>query len=186
MNEHEYRWTSFAATASGDGAHPGARASRPHHYWHSLGHLLHLARPATAPGLCFGRVHAVAAGRVAGCHIAGKLSGAQRECMRAGRPRSRVGPSGWCGGGTIRPATSPKADELPLASSRMPACPPPAVSRKNPVHPVHRCEWKICPCLPLNRFLNSGRRRLFQVSAAPALPGRSYEEETADCFEDKP
>ena len=53
------------------------------------------ARPATAPGLCFSRAHAVPAGRVAGCRIAEKLSGTQRECMRAGRPRSRVGP-GLC------------------------------------------------------------------------------------------
>ena len=30
-------------------------------------------------------------GRVAGCAFAGKLSRTQRECMRAGRPRSRVG-----------------------------------------------------------------------------------------------
>ena len=34
----------------------------------------------------------VPAGRVAGCRIAGKLSGTEREWMRAGRPRSRVGP----------------------------------------------------------------------------------------------
>ncbi|MCY3758427.1 MAG: hypothetical protein OXG96_11955 [Acidobacteria bacterium] len=53
--------------------------------------LLDPARPAPAPGLCFGRGHAVPAGPVAGCPIAGKLSGRQRECMRAGRPRSRVG-----------------------------------------------------------------------------------------------
>ena len=50
-------------------------------------------RPATSPGLCFDPVHAVPAGRVAGCRIAGKLSGTERECMRAGRPRSRVGRS---------------------------------------------------------------------------------------------
>ncbi|MCY3757479.1 MAG: hypothetical protein OXG96_07125, partial [Acidobacteria bacterium] len=42
--------------------------------------------------LCFGRAHAVPAGRVAGCQIAGTLSGTQRECMRARRPRSRVVP----------------------------------------------------------------------------------------------
>ena len=35
----------------------------------------------------------VRAFRVAGCPIAGKLSGTQPECMRAGRPRSRVGAS---------------------------------------------------------------------------------------------
>ena len=28
----------------------GARASRPHNSWHSLSHLRHLDRPATAPG----------------------------------------------------------------------------------------------------------------------------------------
>ena len=91
-NKHEDRWTSFDATTSGDEAHPGARASRPHNFWHSLGHLLHPARPATAPGPCFSRAHAVPAGRVAGCRIAGKLSGKQRDSMRAGRPRSRVAP----------------------------------------------------------------------------------------------
>ena len=92
-NGHEYRWSSFGGTASGNEAHPGARASRPHKTWRSLVHLLHPSRPATAPGLCFVRAHAVPAGRVAGCRIAGKLSGTQRECMRAGRPRSRVGSS---------------------------------------------------------------------------------------------
>ena len=55
----------------------------------------------------------------------------------------------------------------------------PAVSRKNPVHPVHPCESKICPCSTLNRFPAGRRRRLFQVSGTPALPGRSFEEETA-------
>ena len=51
----------------------------------------------------------------------------------------------------------------------------PAVSGKNP---VHRCESKIYPCLTMNRFPATGRRRLFQVSGAPALPGRSSEGET--------
>ncbi len=58
----------------------------------SLSQFLHLARPATALGLCFGQAPAVPAGRVAGCRIAGKLSGAQRDSMRAGRPRSRGAP----------------------------------------------------------------------------------------------
>ena len=35
--------------------------------------------------------HGTLAGRLVGCLIAGKLSGTQRQCMRAGRPRSRVG-----------------------------------------------------------------------------------------------
>ena len=54
----------------------------------------------------------------------------------------------------------------------------PAVSGKNPVHPVHRCESKIYPCLTMNRFPATRRRRLFQVSSAPALPCGSFEGET--------
>ena len=38
----------------------------------------------------------------------------------------------------------------------------PAVSRKNPVHPVHRCESKIHPCSTWNRFPATRRRGLFQ------------------------
>ena len=56
----------------------------------------------------------------------------------------------------------------------------PAVSGKNPVHPVHRCESKIYPCLTMNRFPATRRRRLFQASRAPAPPrrGGSSESET--------
>ena len=68
-------------TLSWEEAHLGARASRPHKAWRSFGHLLHRNQPAAAPCLCFGRA--------VGCNIAGKLSGTQRERMRAGRPRSR-------------------------------------------------------------------------------------------------
>ena len=101
-------------------AHPGARASRPHQAWHSLGHLLHLNQPAAAPWLCFGRAHAVPAGRAVGCDIAGKLSGNRRDSMRAGRPRSRVGrPDGEVGG--IRRAISLKTGLSPLGNSRLPA-----------------------------------------------------------------
>ena len=38
----------------------------------------------------------------------------------------------------------------------------PAVSGKNPVHPVHPCESTICPCLTLNRFPATRRSGLFQ------------------------
>ena len=95
--------------------HPGARASRPHPYSCSepqihrtalqratkppfteslpfcQAHLLHQGRSAITPGHCFGREHAVDAGGVGGCYIAGELSGTLRQRMRAGRPRSRVG-----------------------------------------------------------------------------------------------
>ena len=76
-------------TLSWEEAPPGARASRPHKSSRSFGHLLHRNQPAAAPCLCFGRAHAVPAGRAVGCNIAGKLSGNRRDSMRAGRPRSR-------------------------------------------------------------------------------------------------
>ena len=72
-----------------DDGFPGARASRPHQAWHSLGHLPHLDQPGTAPWLSFGLADAVPADRVAACSIALKLSGGQRDRMRAGRPRSQ-------------------------------------------------------------------------------------------------
>ena len=43
-----------------------------------------------APRLSFGLAAAVAADRVAACSIALKLSGGQRDRMRAGRPRSQA------------------------------------------------------------------------------------------------
>ena len=79
----------------------GARASRPHQAWHSLGHLPHLDQPGTAPWLSFGLADGVPADRVAACSIALKLSGGQRDRMRAGRPRSQAMPSRRCGGGCL-------------------------------------------------------------------------------------
>ena len=81
---------ALGVTMSWDEGFPGARASRPHQAWHSLGHLLHLDQPGTAPWLSFGLADAVPAHRVAACSIALKLSGGQRNSMRAGRPRSQV------------------------------------------------------------------------------------------------
>ena len=113
-------------TLSWEEAHPGARASRPHKSSRSFSHLLHRNQPAAAPCLCFGRAHAVPAGRAVGCNIAGKLSGNRRDSMRAGRPRSRgCRPDGEVGG--IRRATSLKADLHPLGNSRLPASRAPAL-----------------------------------------------------------
>ena len=208
-------------TLSWEEAPPGARASRPHKSSRSFGHLLHRNQPAAAPCLCFGRAHAVPAGRAVGCNIAGKLSGNRRDSMRAGRPRSRgCRLDGEVGG--IRRATSLKAGLSPLGNSRLPASrapaprdwadpsrrtigraqlnidaqdnqdgrllhqrltpamiargfvdaqdDKPAVSRKNPVHPVHRCESKIYPCLTMNRFPATRRRRLFQIRMRAGRP----------------
>ena len=79
----------------------GARASRPHQAWHSLGHLPHLDQPGTAPWLSYGLAAAVPADRVAACSIALKLSGGQRDRMRAGRPRSQAMPSRRRGRGCL-------------------------------------------------------------------------------------
>ena len=107
-------------TLSWEEAHPGARASRPHKSSRSFSHLLHRNQPAAAPCLCFGRAHAVLAGRAVGCNIAGKLSGNRRDSMRAGRPRSQgCRPDGEVEG--IRRATSLKAGLSPLGNSRLPA-----------------------------------------------------------------
>ena len=115
-------------TLSWEEAPPGARASRPHKSSRSFGHLLHRNQPAAAPCLCFGRAHAVPAGRAVGCNIAGKLSGNRRDSMRAGRPRSRgCRPDGEVGG--IRRATSLKAGLSPLGDSRLPASRAPAPPR---------------------------------------------------------
>ena len=89
---------ALGVTMSWDDGFLGARASRPHQAWHSLGHLPHLDQPGTAPWLSFGLADAVLADRVAACSIARKLSGGQRDRMRAGRPRSQAMPSRRCGG----------------------------------------------------------------------------------------
>ena len=132
----------------------GARASRPHQDWHSLGHLPHLDQTGTAPWLSFGLAAAVPAHRVAACSIALKLNGGQRNSMRAGRPRSQVIRNRMRAGrprsqgnhsplegesqkpsrqakadavGGVRRATSQKAHVHPLGNSRLPASPAPAL-----------------------------------------------------------
>ena len=93
------QFCALGVTMSWDDGFLGARAGRPHQAWHSLGHLPHLDQPGTAPWLSFGLADAVPAHRVAACSIALKLSGGQRDRMRAGRPRSQAMPSRRCGGG---------------------------------------------------------------------------------------
>ena len=90
---------ALGVTMSWDEGFLGARASRPHQAWHSLGHLPHMDQPGTAPWLSFGLADGVLAHRVAACSIALKLSAFQRDRMRAGRPRSQEMPSRWCGRG---------------------------------------------------------------------------------------
>ena len=93
------QFCDLGVTMSWDDGFLGARASRPHQAWHSLGHLPHLDQPATAPWLSFGLADGVLAHRVAACSIALMLNGSQRDRMRAGRPRSQAMPSRRCGGG---------------------------------------------------------------------------------------
>ena len=149
-----------------DDGFPGARASRPHNAWHSLGHLPHLDQPETAPWLSFGLAAAVPAHRVAACSIALKLSGGQRDRMRAGRPRSqgnhsplegesqkpsRQAKADAVGGG--RWATSQKADVHPLGNSRLPA------------------RWKRAGFPAVGGALRSGRMHLIRRYAAAAARG---------------
>ena len=97
-----------------EGSFLGARASRPHQAWHSLGHLPHLDQPGTAPWVSFGLADGVPAHRVAACSIALKLSGGQRDRMRAGRPRSQAMPSrrrrGECPAGDFSEKGRPVGD----------------------------------------------------------------------------
>ncbi len=129
---------AVGVTLSWEEAHPGARASRPHKSSRSFSHLLHRNQPAAAPCLCFGRAHAVPAGRAVGCNIAGKLSGNRRDSMRAGRPRSR-GNHSPLEGESQKPSRQAKADAVggwratslkaglsPLGNSRLPASRAPA------------------------------------------------------------
>ena len=77
-----------------ENAHPGARASRPHHVGHSLGPLRHLIRPVPAPWASSGLAGAVHAERPAAClqpPADAPRTPAKGIRMRAGRPRSRVG-----------------------------------------------------------------------------------------------
>ena len=65
----------------------GARASRPHKAWRSLGQLLHLDRPATAPWFSFGLAVAVFANVVAARKVALMLNDPHKEkgCGRDAR-----------------------------------------------------------------------------------------------------
>ena len=125
---HEDRWTPPSTTSgakmflqfcalgvamSWDDGFLGARASRPHKAWHSLGHLPHLDQPGTAPWLSFGLADGVPAHRVAACSIARKLSGGQRDRMRAGRPRSQPGLS--CSAIPVNPFVNGRATDTKLS-----------------------------------------------------------------------
>ena len=136
----------------------GARASRPHQAWHSLAHLPHLDQPGTAPWLSFGLAAAVPAHRVAACSIALKLSGGQRDRMRAGRPRSQ-GNHSPLEGESQKPSRQAKADAV--GGGRRPT------SQKADVHPL-------------------GNSRLPREVQPPALPGGSFEEKRPIVNEDEP
>ena len=164
----------------------GARASRPHQASHSLGHLPHLDRPGTEPWLSFGLTDAVPAHRVAACSIALKLSGGQRDRMRAGRPRSqgnhsplegesqkpsRQAKADAVGGGRV---TSQKADLHPLGNSRLPASRAPApgvrIIRKRSNEP----SWPIGNKnhVPLTRFSGLGNIDTQDKQAEKLLHGK--------------
>ena len=151
-----------------DDGFPGARASRPHQAWHGLDHLPHLDQPGTAPWLSFGLADAVPADRVAACSIAPKLSGGQRDRMRAGRPRSQ-GNHSPLEGESQKPsrqakadavggwrAISQKADVHPLGNYRLPASRTPARGVSQPTFP--RPPTRVIPHSPAQRSDSPVRR----------------------------
>ena len=148
---------ALGVTMSWNDGFPGARASRPHQAWHSLGHLPHLDQPGTAPWLSFGLADAVPADRVAACSIALKLSGSQRDSMRAGRPRSQ-GNHSPLEGESQKPSRQAKADAV--GGERR------ATSQNADLHPLGNSP------LPASR--------------APALPCRSFEDKRPIVNEDEP
>ena len=148
---------ALGVTMSWDDGFPGARASRPHQAWHSLGHLPHLDQTGTAPWLSFDLTHAVPAHKVAACSIALKLSGGQRDRMRAGRPRSQ-GNHSPLEGESQKPSRQAKADAVGGVWR--------VTSQKTHVHPL-------------------GNSRL-PASRAPALPCGSFEEKRPIVNEDEP
>ena len=120
----------------------GARASRPHQAWHSLGHLPHLDQPGTAPWLCFGLADAVPADRVAACSTALKLSGGQRDRVRAGRPRSQAMPPRRCGGGgPSKPRMRRPHGAVGVSPWKRPPLPPSRVGGGNHLPPVRNAGW---------------------------------------------
>ena len=149
---------------SWDDGFPGARASRPHQAWHSLGHLPHLDQPGTAPWLSFGWAVVVTADVVAACSIALELSGSQRDSMRARRPRSQV----------IRNSMRAGRPRSRVIRNRMRAGRP-----RSQAMPSRRCGGELTGSTSVAR----GRRRPFEFDAvapgkgwrplrAPVRPGR--------------
>ena len=80
------QFCALGVTMSWDDGFLGARASRPHQAWHSLGHLPHLDQPGTAPWLSFGLADAVLAHRVAACSIAPEAQWRPKEQDAGGTP----------------------------------------------------------------------------------------------------
>ena len=166
---------ALGVTMSWDEGFLGARASRPHKAGHSLGHLPHLDQPGTAPWLSFGLAAAVPAHRVAACSIALKLSGGQRDSMRAGRPRSRVIRNRMRAGRPRSRVTSQKAHVHPLGISRLPVSPGPALScgsfqeKRRSLMTNH--EWtRINTNRPEDRWTSFNVKR--HQNAAPAVRSR--------------
>ena len=110
------QFCDLGVTRSWDDGFLGARASRPHKAWRSLGHLPHLDQPGTAPWLCFGLADAVPADRVAACLQ--HRTEVQRRPMGQDAGGTPALPGDAVGG--VWRVTSQKADVHPLGNSRLP------------------------------------------------------------------
>ena len=142
---------ALGVTMSWDESLLGARASRPHKAWHSLGCLPHLDQPGRAPWLSYGLADAVPADRVAACSIALKLSGGQRDRMRAGRPRSQGMPSRRCGGeclaGDFSESRRAPLGKLPIAGEPGPRPAVRIIRGKTADHSLMKMNHE---CTPIN------------------------------------
>ena len=88
IQQRPQRCTTNFAKGSRDDDFLGARASRPHKAWRSLGDLSHFDRLGTAPWLPLRLADGVAAGRVAACSLDGQGGG--QTHLRSGAPWRRT------------------------------------------------------------------------------------------------
>ena len=90
---------AIGVTMSWDESLLGARASRPHKAWHSLGCLPHLDQPGTAPCVSYGLAAAVPCDSRAACSIAGNSAAAKGTgCGRDARAPGGCLPGGAASG----------------------------------------------------------------------------------------
>ena len=119
------QFCALGVTMSWDDGFPGARASRPHQAWHSLGHLptwINRERRHGSPSAWPMRFPQT--GWLPAASHSSSAAAKGTGCGRDARAPRRCRPGRAVGG--VWRATSQKADVLPLGNSRLPASRAPA------------------------------------------------------------